>query len=67
MQVTVKHAIDTLDAIGKERSKVFDELKSPFMDNLSVRAETLLENHLEELNFAYHKLLEQVQKYQICE
>lgn len=67
MQVTVKHAIDTLDAIGKERAKVVDELTNPKIDNLSKNAETLLETHLEKLNSVYAKLLEQVEKYQICE
>ena len=67
MQVTVKHVIDTLDAISKERTKVIDELTNPKMDNLSVNALTLLETHLEELNSAYHQLLGQVKKYQICE
>ena len=64
MQVTVKHATDTLDAIGKERAKVIDELTNPKIDNLSKRAVTLLETHLEKLNYAYDKLLEQV--HQIC-
>lgn len=66
MQVTVKHVIDTLDAIGKERAKVVDELTNPKLDNLSENAEKLLETHLEKLNSAYDKLLSQVKQYQIC-
>ena len=66
MQVTVKHATDTFDAIFKEIAKVIDELTNHKIDNFSIRAVTLLETHLEKLNYAYDKLLEQVQKYQIC-
>jgi len=68
MQVTVKHVIDTLDAIGKERAKVVDELSySKQIASLGTNVETLLGTHLEKLNSVYAKLLGQVEKYQICE
>ena len=68
MQVTVKHVLDTLDVIGKERAKVVNELSySKQIAGLGKNAEQLLEAHLEKLNSVYAKLLSQVEQYQICE
>ena len=67
MQVTVNQTIDTLKAIGEERSKAVEELSySKQIASLGNNVESLLEHHIEKLNLVYAKLLEQVEQFEVC-
>jgi len=67
MKVTVQQTIDTLKAIGEERSKAVDELSySKQIASLGKNAESLLEHHIEKINLVYTKLLEQVEQFEVC-